>query len=97
MFSAHPDFNDTIFLGGTDQDIEGTWTWLDNKPWEYDNFQGDEPNGDAEENCLEMVSYDEDDKTAGWWNDIHCTKNKSRAFVCAYDNGISCFVAFKLM
>ena len=39
------------------------------------------------ENCLEMVSYDEDGRTAGWWNDIHCTKNKSRAFVCAYDNG----------
>ena len=35
-----------------------------------------------------MVSYDEDSRKAGWWNDIHCTHNKSRAFVCAYDNGL---------
>ena len=35
-----------------------------------------------------MVSYDEDDRKAGWWNDIHCTNDKSRAFVCAYDNGV---------
>ena len=35
-----------------------------------------------------MVSYDEEDRKAGWWNDIHCTHNKSRAFVCAYDNGL---------
>ena len=34
-----------------------------------------------------MVSYDEDGRTAGWWNDIHCSNNKSRAFVCSYDNG----------
>ena len=36
-----------------------------------------------------MVSYDEDSRKAGWWNDIHCTNDKSRAFVCAYDNGVS--------
>ena len=39
-------------------------------------------------NLTLKVSYDQDDKTAGWWNDIHCTNNKSRAYVCAYDNGI---------
>ena len=39
------------------------------------------------ENCLEMVGYSEDDKTAGWWNDIPCGRNETRSFVCAYDNG----------
>ena len=86
--AAHPDFNDTIFLGGTDQDLEGSWRWLNNKAWSFTNFPEGEPNGGTEENCLEMVSYDEDERKAGWWNDIHCTKDKSRAFVCAYDNGV---------
>ena len=88
LFAAHPDFNDTIFIGGTDQDIEGTWRWIDNKAWEFSNFPEGEPNGGTDENCLEMVSYDEDDRMAGWRNDIHCSHNKSRAFVCAYDNGL---------
>ena len=87
-FAAHPDFNDTIFLGGTDQDLEGSWRWLNYKAWSFTNFPEGEPNGGTEENCLEMVSYDEEDRKAGWWNDIHCTNDKSRAFVCAYDNGL---------
>ena len=86
--TAHPEFNDTIFLGGSDEYEEDSWFWLDHKPWNYQNFQGSQPDGGEEENCLEMVSYDEDEMTKGWWNDIHCDKNKSRAFICAYDNGI---------
>ena len=87
LIAAHPDFNDTIFIGGTDQDIEGTWRWIDDKAWSFSNFPDGEPNGGEEENCLEMVSYEEDGRAAGWWNDIHCSHNKSRAYVCAYDNG----------
>ena len=104
LFSAHQEQDrqhpDNIFIGGTDQDIEGTWTWLDNKPWEYDNFQGDEPNGGDKENCIEIVSYPEGYNTAGWWNDIDCSSPsgmKSRAYVCAYDNGNECFVTFESM
>ena len=88
LLTAHPEFNDTIFLGGSDEYEEDSWFWLDHKPWNYQNFQGSQPDGGEEENCLEMVSYDEDEMTKGWWNDIHCDKNKSRAFICAYDNGI---------
>ena len=85
---ANGNFNsERIYIGGTDQDLEGSWTWLDNTPWGYSNWQGDEPNGGPEENCLEMVGYSEDDKTAGWWNDIPCGRNETRSFVCAYDNG----------
>ena len=66
--------------------------------WEYDNWQGDEPNGGEEENCLEMVGYAEGDKAAGWWNDIHCSHNKTRSYVCSYDNGTElipiCFQIF---
>ena len=79
-----------MLIGGTDKDLEGSWTWLDNTPWEYSNWQGDEPNGGAEENCLEMVGFAEPDKgkpDPGWWNDIHCNRNTSQHFVCAYDNG----------
>ena len=111
LVSAHPDFDtsEAIFIGGSDEDLEGTWSWLDYKVgtnentasghvtavltadwlqvWEYDNWQGDEPNGGEEENCLEMVGYAEGDKAAGWWNDIHCSHNKTRSYVCSYDNG----------
>ena len=34
------------------------------------------------------MNHDDDEKTAGWWNDIHCTMTLERAYVCAYDNGI---------
>ena len=79
-----------IFIGGTDKDLEASWTWLDNTPWEYSNWPADEPNGGAEENCLEMVGFAEPDKgkpDPGWWNDIPCGRNSTQHFVCAYDNG----------
>ena len=77
-----------LFVGGTDAASEGTWAWLDHKPWTFVNFPSGEPNGDEKENCLEVVNHDEgDNRKAGWWNDIPCEENRGHSYVCAYDNG----------
>ena len=85
-YSSDNLITDSAFIGGTDADIEGNWTWIDHQAWGYQNFPEGEPNGDHEENCLEMVKKANENKPAGWWNDIHCSDGK-RGYVCSYNNG----------
>ena len=80
-------FTDTVFIGGSDSGSEGNWTWLDGRPWQFDHWGEDEPNGGENENCLEMVKSGWGNNTAGWWNDVQCQNMaEARSFICAYDN-----------
>ena len=88
-FKGQDIFTEAVFLGGSDIDSEGNWTWLDHQPWQFDNFPDGEPNGQESENCLEMVPQAYENKPAGWWNDAHC--GEKRAFICSYYNGIAIF------
>lgn len=62
----------SVWLGGTDESAEGTWTWVTGEEWNYSNWGGGEPN-DAEgtEEYLECfspldpVAYGRE----GSWND----------------------------
>jgi hypothetical protein len=77
------------YLGGTDQDVEGTWTWLDGTPWGYDSWDEGEPNGGREENCL-LLDLDRGQQK-GWWIDVSCDGREGRAegYICSYVNGTS--------
>ena len=39
--------------------ILGEWTWLDGQPWDFVRWGEKEPNGGADENCLELVKWAE--------------------------------------
>ena len=58
--------------------IEG-WSWSDNTPVDYLNWQSGEPNGLEGEDCGEMYPMD------GTWNDVPCSEK--RGFICRRTKG----------
>jgi len=34
----------TYFLGGTDENFEGSWSWVTGEEWDYTNWLAEEPN-----------------------------------------------------
>ena len=64
-----------FWLGGSDAQREGQWTWNDGTPWKMDYWNQSEPNGRGGENCLAIL------KEA--WTDRDCeNKNTLDGFVC---------------
>ena len=67
-----------IWLGGTDKEEEGAWSWSDCTPFDYTSWGNKQPsNGGGHEDCMEMIggSY------KGKWNDISC--RVKRDFLCS--------------
>jgi hypothetical protein len=86
IFSPDGRAQRTSYLGGTDEDAESAWMWLDGTPWEYTHWREGEPNGDRGENCLLL---DLDAGSHGEWIDIDCAGRGGReeGYVCSYVNG----------
>ncbi|MCB1100969.1 MAG: hypothetical protein KDL10_01315, partial [Kiritimatiellae bacterium] len=58
-----PSAGRTVWIGGTDEQVEGSWGWLSGDSWYFENWTGQEPNnGDGNENALAMAWN-------GWWFD----------------------------
>ena len=62
--------NTTCCIGGTDESVEGTWTWLTGESWSYTYWNGGEPNNSGNEDYV-MVNNN------GTWNDIPGNYNLS--------------------
>eukprot|EP00976_Prorocentrum_cordatum_P107249 1194608-Prorocentrum_minimum.AAC.6 len=63
-----------LWLGGTDVQVEGTWTWSDGEPWNYEEWKENWELDDADSaDCLKQHKL-------GYWNDAFC--NEPRPFVC---------------
>ncbi|MDO4805879.1 MAG: lectin-like protein [Coriobacteriales bacterium] len=78
---------DFYWLGGTDEDEEGSWVWVTGEPWEYTNWRSGEPSNTGDEtgeDYLAMGSAHE-----GQWND-QWIKDPSYGelvgFVCEWDS-----------
>jgi len=44
--------NQTTWIGGSDRETEGTWTWSDGTPWENPLWASGEPNNLNNEDCV---------------------------------------------
>ncbi len=54
--------NTAFWIGGTDEQTEGTWTWVNGDSFGYTNWNSGEPNNSGNEDYLMM-------NTNGTWND----------------------------
>ena len=69
-----------FWLGGSDIQHEGKWTWRRTRlNFRFSKWGGMEPNGTVVENCLRAY------QGYGYlWGDAHCGKDPT-AFICEYD------------
>ncbi|XP_067669831.1 uncharacterized protein [Haliotis asinina] len=65
---------ETIWIGGTDFDTEGTFKWSDGTPFTWTNWEEGQPNNYARnQDCIELYDNKE-------WNDLVCSTEYP--FVC---------------
>ena len=57
-----------VWLGGSDTEAEGNWSWSDKSAWGFENWFRNEPSNKTKENCLKMRPYDE------IWLDERCSR-----------------------
>ncbi len=67
------------WAGGTDDDREGTWTWVSGAAWSYENWGVGQPSGGGQD-CLELGRL-----VTGEWNDGTCSL--PHAYVCSAIDG----------
>ena len=77
-----------VWVGGTDEQHEGGWSWSDCSDWKFTKWRGftphidltifslQQPNGGRGENCL-ILRYNNHNE----WHDFNC--NEHRHFVCS--------------
>jgi len=54
-----------LWIGYTDQAVEGSFFWVDGTLPGYENWNSGEPNNAGNEDCVEMLP-------SGLWNDMPC-------------------------
>lgn len=64
---------DESWIGATDVGMEGTYTWSDGEPFDFDSWATDEPNDDGSEDCVAF-------RASGLWEDTEC--GDAKPFVC---------------
>ena len=74
------------WLGGTDEQVEGTWRWVTGETWTYDNWNGGEPSDTSGgENHLQL--YDGNVGPRGKWNDAPSPDaNHVNGYVCEMES-----------
>ncbi|MBE6632718.1 MAG: hypothetical protein E7620_00080 [Ruminococcaceae bacterium] len=70
----------TCYIGATDKDAEGVWTWVTGEKWGYNNFNTGEPNGGTGSNF--GAYYIINGQTA-YWDDT----SGEHIFMCEWEEG----------
>lgn len=70
------------WLGGSDADHEGTWTWITGEPWEYTNWVAGEPNNHGETGEHYLSYSGEEGNSVREWNDLPADVRLN--FVCEW-------------
>ena len=67
-----------VWIGGTDIQSEGSWTWSDGSVMSYLHWSPDNPNNQhGNEHCMDILTS---------WNDNNC--NRALKFVCKFTSNI---------
>jgi hypothetical protein len=68
----------TAWLGGTDEQVEGTWRWVTGEPWSFTRWNTGEPNNNlGNEDYVEFGGS----QYGAFWNDL---PSVNRAFICEW-------------
>lgn len=72
-------FKHSVWIGGSDQQVEGVFVWSDKgNNFTLTNWQNNQPDNNGEkEHCVEMIAFN------GKWNDRPCSAKIP--FVCEKD------------
>ncbi|XP_039469872.1 CD209 antigen-like [Oreochromis aureus] len=62
-------FKKYLWIGLTDSETDGTWTWVDGTRMTTSYWNSGEPNGGRKENCGQIKAYDSQNS----WNDETCS------------------------
>uniref|UniRef100_A0A914EKU9 C-type lectin domain-containing protein n=1 Tax=Acrobeloides nanus TaxID=290746 RepID=A0A914EKU9_9BILA len=74
-----PSGDDLDWIGLSDLNGDGVYTWTDGTPFDYQYWNQGEPNNPSTTLCITM--YTDTNGIFGHWNDDFCTR-VARAFVC---------------
>lgn len=86
------------WLGGTDENVEGDWTWVTGERFSYTHWGEDMPDNYQTENYLMIFKEDHPSKagnTFGYWNDLKndCTckgtpffRKEGFGFICEWES-----------
>ena len=64
------------WIGASDRDNEGEWTWVDGSPWSFTNW-GPYYKNDENRNCIVMYMMDE-----GEWDSLRCHTSYKLPYLC---------------
>ena len=56
-----------FWIGGNDNEEEKTFTWANGSPWDWTNWNTDQPNHKDGQNCLKVK------KNINKWDDVNCS------------------------
>lgn len=79
-----------VWLGATDEEVEGDWQWITGESWGYTNWNTGpgEPNGGTFENCLEYSN------NSVSWSDASCDR-KINYYLVEYDTPVTVDIDIK--
>ena len=78
-----------IWLGGTDEVVEGTWKWINGESWGYTNWTSGEPNNSQGGEDYLMLNWPQ----GQGWNDVGGTT--LQPYLCEWANSVCTDIAVK--
>ena len=71
---------ESVWVGGTDKEEEGTWKWSDGSLWDFTNWPA-KPNNYRKQHCLVIMKMKPDSTNKDGWHDTWCDEH--HRFVCS--------------
>ena len=67
-----------LWIGGSDREVEGTWTWAGCGDWDFTKWGENQPSNEKDQHCLTYNKYTDGGNA---WNDANCMSRQK--FLCS--------------